>query len=248
MSGHSKWKNIMHKKGAADARRGKIFSKLIKELSVAVKTGGGPDPDANPRLRAAVQNARAQNMPKDTVERAIKKAAGVGGDDFQEIAYEAFGPNGVAFFIDCATDNKVRTIGNIRSYFNKYGGNMGKDGCLQFLFLRKGIFTIENLEMDEDQFTLEMIDAGAEDVQNEDGILTVTTAMDDFGSVQKKLQDLNITPQESGLQRICTETKKLDEEAFMKFMKLLEVLEDDDDVQKVYHNVEFDEELLNKMG
>ena len=142
VAGHSKWANIRHRKGAQDAKRGKIFTKLIKEITVSVKTGGGPDPDANPRLRAAIQNAKGQNMPKDTIERAIAKASGAGGEDYKEINYEGYGPDGVAIFVECATDNHTRTVANVRMYFNKFNGSLGQNGCLQFIFDHKGIFLI----------------------------------------------------------------------------------------------------------
>lgn len=247
MAGHSKWANIRHRKGAQDAKRGKIFTKIIKEISVAVKTGGGADPDSNPRLRAAIQNARANNMPKDNVEKAIKKASGAGGEEYVEVTFEGYGPDGVAVFVECATDNNTRTVSNVRSYFNKNGGSLGKDGCLQFIFDRKGIFTLDAEGKDEEEFTLEMIDAGAEDVEFEDELITITTAMEDFGSVQKKLQELEIETQDAGLQRIPITTKEIQKENFKGFMKLIDSLEDDDDVQKVYHNVEFDESLMDEL-
>ena len=247
MAGHSKWKNIQHRKGAQDAKRGKVFTKLIKEITVAVKTGGGPDAESNPRLRLALQNAKGVNMPKDLSERAIKKGSGEGGENFIEITFEGYGPDGVAIFVECATDNNTRTVANIRSYFNKYNGSLGKDGCLQFLFDRKGIFILPTGEIEEEDFTMEMIDAGAEDVEFEDGEITVTTAMEDFGAVQKKFVELSITPQEASLQRIPNLTKKIEEKSFLTFMKLLDAIENDDDVQKVYHNVEYDEDLINKV-
>lgn len=244
MAGHSKWKNIQHRKGAQDAKRGKMFSKLIKEITVAVKTGGGDDPDSNPRLRAAIQNAKAVSVPKDNIERAIKKAMGNQSGDIIEVTFEGYGPDGIAVFVECATDNNTRTVSAVRSYFNKVGGSMGKDGCLQFIFDHKGIFTIQAEGLDEDEFTMEMIDAGAEDVEFEEGFYTVTSAMEDFGSIQKKLFELKIEPTEASLQRIPTTTKKITPEVFKKLMKLIDTLEDDDDVQKVYHNVEFDEDLM----
>ena len=163
MAGHSKWKNIQHRKGAQDIKRGKIFSKLIKEIMVAVKVGGA-DLDGNPRLRLAVQNAKGANMPKDTIERAIKKASGVGADNLIETTFEGYGPSGEAIFIECTTDNNTRTVSSIRSCFNKYGGSLGKDGCLQFIFERKGIFTLEGSIPDEENLTMALIDAGAEEV------------------------------------------------------------------------------------
>ena len=247
MSGHSKWKNIQHRKGAQDAKRGKIFTKIIKEVVVAVKTGGGPDPDANPRLRAAIQNAKANNMPKDNLERAIKKASGQGGEDYIETTFEGYGPDGVAIFVECTTDNNTRTVSNVRSYFNKHNGSLGKDGCLQFVFEQKGIFTLPAEGLDEDELTLELIDAGAEDVEFEDEVVTITTAMTDFGTMQKKLEEMSLETTEAGLQRIPITTKEIDPKHFQTFMKLIDILEDDDDVQKVYHNLEYNEELANSI-
>lgn len=245
MAGHSKWANIKHRKGAQDARRGKIFTKLVKEITVAVKVGGGPDPDFNPRLRTAIINARNQSMPKDNIERAIKKASGAGGADYVESTYEGYGPDGVAVFVECATDNGTRTIANVRMHFNKNGGSLGKDGCLQFVFDHKGVFTIELAEgQDADELMLALIEAGAEDYEVEDGKMTIFTAMPDFGSVQRRLQELSIEPMEAGLQRIPTMSKELSAESLPTFMKLIDALEDDDDVQKVYHNAEIDDAVL----
>ena len=245
MAGHSKWANIRHRKGAQDARRAKVFTKLIKEITVAVKSGG-PDAETNPRLRLALQNARGQNMPKDNVERAINKASGADGTEYIETTFEGYGPDGVAVFVECATDNNTRTVANVRSYFRKYGGNLGKDGCLEFVFNRKGIFTLEDEGLEEDEFTLEVIDGGAEDVEFEDGIVTITTEMEDFGTLQKKLGEMEIEPKEAGLQRIPTTMKEISKDTFETFSKLIDALEDDDDVQKVYHNVEFNEEFMTE--
>jgi len=244
MAGHSKWKNIQHRKGAQDAKRGKQFTKLLKEITVAVK-GGGPDSDANPRLRLAIQNAKGMNMPKDNIERAIKKADGAGGENYIEVNFEGYAIDGVGLFVECATDNNTRTVSNVRSYFNKHGGSLGKDGCLEFIFKRRGIFTVAATEnLDEDEFTMEMIDAGAEDVAFDEGLITVTCEMGDFGSIQKQLTKLAIEPQEAGLQRLPITTKEISTESFAKVMKLIDTLEDDDDVQKVYHNIEFNESFL----
>lgn len=248
MAGHSKWKNIQHRKGAQDAKKGKVFTKMIKELSVAVKTGGGPDPDSNPKLRTAIQNARGVNMPKDNIDRAIKKAAGMGSDEIIEASFECYGPDGVAIFVDCATDNKTRTVGNIRSYFNKMGGSIGKDGCLQFVFESKSIFQIPKNDLNEDDFTMDLIDAGADDVEVDGDSIVVTAAKENFGNIQKKLQEMSIEPSESGIQRIPTNMKKItDLKTLATFMKLIDTLEDDDDVLKVYHNLEYDEEMMNKL-
>jgi len=247
MAGHSKWKNIQHRKGAQDAKRGKVFTKLIKEISVAVKSGG-EDAEANPRLRLAIQNARGANMPKDNIERAIKKAAGAGGENFVETTFEGYGPDGSAIFIECATDNNTRTVAAIRSYFNKNNGSLGKDGCLQFIFDRKGIFIFKSEGLDEDDFTMELIDGGAEDVEFDEAFVTVTTLMEDFGSMQSKLQELKIEIVEAGLQRIPSNTKEISVDNFKSFMKLIDAIEDDDDVQKVYHNVEFNDEAMASLS
>ena len=247
MAGHSKWANIRHRKGAQDAKRGKIFTKLVKEITVAVKVGGGPDPDFNPRLRTAVINARSQSMPKDNIERAIKKASGAGGDDYVETTFEGYGPDGVAVFVECATDNNTRTVANVRSYFRKYNGSLGKDGCLQFIFEHLGVFTIElGDELDEDELTMELIDAGAEEFENEEGLFIVSCPMQEFGAVQQKLQALNIEPKEARLVRSPTSSKALGESNINGFFKLIDALEDDDDVQQVYHNAEIDEEALER--
>ncbi len=243
MAGHSKWKNIQHRKGSQDKKRGKIFTKLNKEITVAVKESG-PDPDSNPRLRLALQNARGQNMPKDNIERAIKKASGAGGESYVNVDFEGYGPGGVAVFVECMTDNNTRTVSNVRSYFNKFNGSLGKDGCLQFVFDRKGVFTLDRESHDEEEFTLEMIDAGAEDVEFDDDLISITSAMEDFGSVQKKLAELDIEPKEAGLERIPIDMKIPDPEQFKTNMKLIDKLEEDDDVQKVYHNMELTDELV----
>ena len=244
MAGHSKWANIRHRKGAQDAKRGKVFTKIIKEISVAVK-GSGPDADQNPRLRLALLNARGQNMPRDTIERAIKKASGEGGESYTEGTFEGYGPDGSAVFIEIATDNNTRTVSTVRAAFNKYNGSLGKDGCLQFIFERKGIFLIDKtlVEMEDDDFMMEMIDAGAEDIDFDDEeFLSVTTAMEDFGPVSSKLTKMNIESKEAGLERIPTTSKRIDTSHVDTFLKLIDVLEDNDDVQKVYHNVELSEE------
>ncbi len=238
MSGHSKWSTIKHKKGALDKKRGKIFTKLIKEITVAAKEGGA-DPDSNPRLRLAIQNAKGKNMPKDTIERAIKKVAGGDAADYSEVTYEGYGPKGVAIFIECTTDNIKRTVADVRSYFNKYGGSLGTNGSLEFIFDRKGVFTIEMDEnMDEDELTLELIDGGAEDVEFDNGFITVTCSMEDFGNMNAKIEELGLKADNAELQRIPTTFVKLDDESFAQVMKLIDTLEDNDDVQKVYHNIE----------
>ncbi len=244
MSGHSKWSTIKRKKGAIDAKRGKLFTKLIKEISIAAKEGGA-DPDGNPRLRLAVANAKGNNMPKDNIERAIKKATGAEADSYTESTYEGYASNGVAVFVECLTDNNNRTVSAVRAAFSKYGGNLGTNGSLEFIFARKGVFTIPIPEgMDEEEFELEMIDAGAEDVTIEEGYFTVTCEMTDFGSIQKKLDDLNIDPENAELRRIPNTLVTLDDEAFSKVMKMIDALEDNDDVQNVFHNLDITEEQM----
>ena len=248
MSGHSKWATIKRKKGAADAKRGKIFTKLIKEITISAGLGG-PDPAGNPRLRLAIQNAKGANMPKDNIERAVKKGSGENADSYVAPTYEGYGPHKVAIFVECSTDNLNRTVANIRSLFSKNGGSLGTNGSLEFIFSRKGVFTIpQPSNFDEESFTLEMIDAGAEDVEVSDGYVTVTCAMEDFGPVQKKLEEMKIEPENAELRRIPSVTKQLDDEALKQALKLIDALEDDDDVQTVYHNIEMTEEQLELMA
>ena len=237
MAGHSKFANIKHRKGAQDAKRGKIFTKLQKEITVAVKTGGGGDPTMNPRLRLALANARGANMPKDNIDRAIKKAEGGSGENIAEVTFEGYGPDGTAIYVECATDNNTRTVSNIRSYFNKYGGSLGKDGCLEFIFSRKGIFLLQSKGLEEEDFTMEMIDVGAEDVEFEEDTVFVSREMEDFGNISKRLQEMDLEPKEAGLKRIPVTTKEINQKDYPKFEKLIDVIEDDDDVQQVYHNV-----------
>ncbi|MEZ5084572.1 MAG: YebC/PmpR family DNA-binding transcriptional regulator [Bacteroidales bacterium] len=246
MSGHSKWSTIKRKKGAADAKRSKLFSKVIKEITVAVKEGGS-DPDGNPRLRLAISNAKGISMPKDNIERAINKGKDKDGASFLELTYEGYLSHGVAVYIECTTDNQQRTVSNVRAIFNKYSGNLGTNGSLSFLFDRKGIFTVPKEKLNEEEFELEMIDAGAEDIELEDGFFSITTAMEDFGKVQKKLEAMGIEPESAELQRIPHETVKLEAEDARKILKVIDLFEDDDDVQAVYHNLEISDEMMEEM-
>jgi len=242
MSGHSKWSTIKRKKGALDAKRSKMFSKLSKEITVAAKMGGG-DIDSNARLRLAVQNAKGQNMSKDVIERAINKAS-KDTSQFEEMTFEGYGPGGIAIFVECLSDNNNRTVGNVRAAFTKNNGHLGTNGSVAYLFETKGIFIIpvtENIDLEE--FELEMIDAGAEDFEENEGILEVTTALEDFGNVSKKLEELGIDAESQSLQRIPNTTNPLDVDESKKVLKLVERLEEDDDVQNVYHNLEFTPEL-----
>jgi YebC/PmpR family DNA-binding regulatory protein len=246
MSGHSKWSKIKRAKGANDAKRSKMFSRIVKEISIAVKEGG-PDPEANPRLRLAINNAKGVNMPKDNVERAITKADKE-GDNLEEMSFEGYAPNGVGVFVECLSDNKQRTVSNVRAIFTKYNGSLGTNGSLSFLFDTKGIFTIpltDSINMDD--FELEIIDAGAEDIEVEEGVITITTAKDDFGNVQKKLDAMGIDMENAGLQRIPNDTKSLDVQSSLKIMRMIDAFEEDDDVQDVYHSLELTDEIIEAM-
>ena len=246
MSGHNKWSTIKRKKGAIDAKRSKIFSKIIKEINIAVKESG-PSPDTNPRLRMAIQNAKGVNMPKDNISRAISKAS-ADGSNYTETTFEGYAQGGVAVFIECLTDNNNRTVSNIRSIFNKRGGNMGTNGSLSFLFERKGVFTIpkENITKPED-FELEVIDAGVEDIEDEGDVFMLYCPMEEFGKVQKKLEEIKIDVENAELRRIPNDMKTLDNESAQKVLKLIDEFEDDDDVQNVFHNLEVTDELMNSM-
>jgi YebC/PmpR family DNA-binding regulatory protein len=245
MSGHSKWSTIKRKKGANDAKRGKLFTKLIKEITVAASVGG-QDVDANPRLRAAVQNARGMNMPKDTIQRAINKADR-DSSSFQELTFEGMLPNGIGVFVDCLTDNRNRTISNIRSIFNKRGGNLGTNGSLSFMFERKGIISLAAVELDPEEFELELIDAGVEDIELEDGVFMITTPMEEFHNVQMKLEQMGLEPDSAELQRIPNDTVDLPLEQAVQIMRIIEEFEDDDDVQAVSHNLNVTDEVSEAM-
>jgi YebC/PmpR family DNA-binding regulatory protein len=248
MSGHSKWSTIKRKKGALDAKRGKIFTRMIKEITIAARDGGS-DPDSNPGLRLAVQNAKGVNMPKDNIERAIKKASGSDAEAYQELTFEGYAANGVAVFVECLSDNNNRTVASVRSAFNKFGGNLGTNGSLGFLFERKGIFVIaKNPDLDIDEFELELIDGGAEDIESDEDMITVTSALEDFGNLNKKLEDMVVETVSAELQRIPNDTKSLDLEGSKRVLRLIDALEDDDDVQNVFHNLEMTDELAAELG
>ena len=246
MSGHNKWSTIKRKKGALDAKRSKIFSKIIKEITVAVKESGA-DPDGNPRLRLAIANAKGASMPKDNIQRAISKGSDKDSASYTEATYEGYANGGIAIFIEATTDNTQRTISNVRSYFNKYGGTLGTNGSLSFIFDRKGIFTVPQGTIDRDEFEMAVIDAGAEDIQLEEDFFVITTAMEDFGAMMKKLEEMKIEPESAKLQRIPKDTTKLDLESSKKVMRLIEYFEEDDDIQAVYHNMEITDELMESM-
>ncbi|MHA6696930.1 YebC/PmpR family DNA-binding transcriptional regulator [Chryseobacterium sp. A301] len=226
----------------------KTFSRIGKDIALAVKSGG-PDPDTNPTLRRCIQNAKGANMPKDNVERAIKKASGAEAEHYEEVTYEGYGQGGVAFFVECTTNNPTRTVANVRAIFNKFDGNLGKNGELAFIFDRHGIFTLDKslVTMDWDDFEMEMIDGGADEIDSDAEEVMVTTAFEDFGTLSHKLESMSIEAKSAELQRIPNSTKAVTEEQFKANMKMLERFEDDDDVQNVYHNMEITEELLNSL-
>ena len=251
MAGHSKWANIKRRKGAQDAKRAKIFTRILKEIAIAVKEGGGPDPDTNPRLRLAIANAKGVNMPKDNINRAIKKASDKDSESYQEVTYEGYGPVGIALFVEATTANINRTVANVRAIFNKYGGSLGTNGSLEFIFDRKGVFTIPTSALegkDMDEFEMELIDGGAEDVEKDEDFVVVYTSFEDFGSMQKKLEEMQIEPESQELQRIPKSTTKLDLEEGKKVLNIIEKFEEDDDVNTVFHNMEMTEELAEEMG
>lgn len=242
MSGHSKWHNIQAKKGKVDAKRGKIFTKIGKEIAVAVKNGGA-NLDSNSRLRDVIAKAKAANMPNDNIQRAIKKAAGEADTvNYEDIVYEGYGPSGIAVIVETLTDNKNRTAGNVRHAFTKQGGNMGASGCVSFMFQKKGEIVIEkNDTLDEDELMMMALDTGAEDFASEDEVFVVTTTPEDFGSVREALEAQGIEFLEAEIKMIPDTYTAIDEETATKFQKMLDQLEDDDDVQNVYHNAEFPE-------
>ena len=242
MSGHSKWHNIQNKKGKADAKRGKIFTKIGRELMIAVKNGG-PDPDNNPKLRDAIAKAKAANMPNDTVQRSIKKASGeLSAVDYERIVYEGYGPSGVAVIVDTLTDNKNRSAGNVRSAFTKGGGNMGTTGCVGFMFQEKGEIVIEKGDLDEEELMMMALDARAEDFNSdEEEVFIITTTPEDFGTVREALEAEGLEFLEAAVKMIPDTYTEIDEDAAKKFQKMLDLLDDDDDVTDVYHNAEFPE-------
>lgn len=243
MSGHSKWASIRHKKGAADAKRGKLFTKLIKEITIAAKIGGG-DEDANPRLRTAVLKAKEANMPKDNIERAIKKGTGdLEGVDYVEISYEAYGPGGVAILIDTLTDNKNRTAADIRNILSKGNGNLGETGCVSYLFKRKGIIAFNESDYSEDEIFAAALDAGAEDVSKQESVIEVSTEPEDFESVLKNLKENGYAYTMAEVAMVPEVTVSLDVETTKKALRLIENLDDHDDVQSVSTNLEIPDDI-----
>ena len=240
MSGHSKWHNIQARKGKQDAQRGKIFTKLGREILMAVKAGG-PDLNANAKLRDVVAKAKANNMPNDTIDKAIKKASGESNAaNYDEIVYEGYGPNGVALIVNASTDNKNRTAADVRHAFDKSGGNLGTAGCVSYLFERKGVMVLakEDNAIDEDELMMMAIEAGAEDFQAEGEVFEITTTPEDFSSVREVLENNNLKFLEAGIQMVPSTYIKLDEKGSQKMQNLIDRLEDLDDVIEVFHNWE----------
>lgn len=241
MSGHSKWATIKHAKGAADAKRGQMFTKFIKEISIAARMGGG-DPGANPRLRTAILKARAANMPKDNIERAIKKGTGeLGASVFEELAYEGYGPGGVAILADVLTDNKNRAAANVRNIFAKSGGNLGATGSVSYMFNRKGIIEYDAENTNEDEIMEAALEAGAEDISNEDGVITVTTEVSTFETVLEALQAKEFESVSAEVSMVPDTYITLDVETTRKVLRLVDKLEEDEDVQNVYTNIDIPE-------
>ena len=239
MSGHSKWNNIKNKKEKSDAQRAKIFTKIGRELAVIVRQGG-PNPDSNSRLRDAIAKARANNMPNDNINRCIAKAAGEGsGDDYEEITYEGYGPSGVALIVETLTNNRNRTAGDMRHYFDKYGGNLGTNGCVSYMFDQKGVIIIDNSEeeLDEDAVMMDALDCGAEDFSADENVFEILTDPDSFSSVREALEAKGYTFAQAEIQMVPQTMVTLTDEDDLKNMnKLIDMLEDNDDVQNVYHN------------
>ncbi|MED5510139.1 MAG: YebC/PmpR family DNA-binding transcriptional regulator [Pseudomonadota bacterium] len=247
MAGHSKWANIQHRKGAQDAKRGKLFTKLIREITVAARMGGS-DPATNPRLRAAIDKALGSNMTKDVIERAAKRGAGeLEGVSYEEIRYEGYGPNGIAIMVDCMTDNKNRTVAAVRNVFSKRGGNMGTDGCVAFMFNQKGIITLP-AGTEEDDIMEVALEAGAEDiVNNDDGTIDVFTSPEDYSTVKDALDAAGISVESSQVTMHPDNTVSLEVEDAKKAIGLIEAFEELDDVQEVYSNADFSDEVMAQL-
>jgi YebC/PmpR family DNA-binding regulatory protein len=248
MAGHSKWANIQHRKGAQDAKRGKLFTKLIREVSVAARMGG-PDPAANSRLRLAVDKALSGNVPKDTIERAIKRASGdQNADSIEEVRYEGYGPGGVAVMVDCMTDNRNRTVADVRHAFTKFGGNLGTDGSVSYLFTKLGQISYPS-GSDEDRIMEAALEAGADDVvSNDDGSIDVLTAVEDFPEVRDAMQSMDLEPEQAEVTMRASTSVNLSLDDAQSMIKLLETLEDHDDVQQVYSNADIPEEILAQIA
>jgi len=248
MSGHSKWSSIKHKKGAADAKRGKIFSKLIKEITVAARMGGG-DADGNPRLRTAIAAAKAENMPKDNITRAVKKGAGeIEGVSYEESSYEGYGPGGVAVLVDCLTDNKNRAVAEVKHQFERHGGNLGEPGCVAWMFEQKGLIVLEKDKVDEEQLLELALEAGAEDVEEGESEFDVITDPSEFETVKKAIDDAGMPHTLAEVTMIPKNTVKVEGKKAQQMLNLMQGLEDNDDVSHVYANFDISDEVLEAMS
>ncbi|MFP3911025.1 MAG: YebC/PmpR family DNA-binding transcriptional regulator [Desulfobacteraceae bacterium] len=248
MSGHSKWSSIKHKKGAADAKRGKIFTKLIKEITVAARMGGG-DPDGNPRLRTAIAAAKAENMPKENIERAIKKGTGeLEGVSYEETSYEGYGPGGVAVLIECLTDNKNRTVADVKHLFERHGGNLGEPGCVAWMFEKKGLVVLEKDKVNEDDLIDLALEAGAEDVTEGEAEFEVIVAPQDFEAVKKAIEDAALPYIVAEISMIPQNVVKLEGKKAQQMITLTQALEDHDDVSHVYANFDIPDEVMEALG
>jgi YebC/PmpR family DNA-binding regulatory protein len=246
MSGHSKWASIKHKKGAADAKRGKVFTKLIREITVAAKLGGG-DPNGNPRLRAAILAAKAENMPKENIERAIKKGTGeLEGTTYEEVSYEGYGPGGVAMLMDCLTDNKNRTVADIKHAFDRHGGNLGEPGCVAWIFEKKGYFLFD--KVDEEKLLEVALDAGAEDIRQSGDQFEAFTTPAEFEKVKKAFDAANLVYSLAEVSLIPQNTVKLEGQKADQMLNLMEALEDNDDISHVYANFDIPDEVIEARG
>lgn len=243
MAGHSKWANIKRRKGAQDAKRGKIFTKLLREITIAVKQGGG-DPGGNPRLRSAIQECKANNVPNEKIDRAIKKGTGdLEGVNYEEVTYEGYGPGGVAMIVETVTDNRNRTVGEVRHLFNKHGGSLGENGCVSYLFDRRGYIVVEDEAMDEDQFMELALELEVDDVETEKGF-EIYTAMEQYTDVLQGLEERSVQVESSQLAMIPSTTVELGADKLPQFLRLMEAIEDLDDVQNVWANFEADDNLI----
>jgi YebC/PmpR family DNA-binding regulatory protein len=247
MSGHSKWSSIKHKKGAADAKRGKIFTKLIKEITVAARMGGG-DPEGNPRLRTAIAAAKAENMPKENIERGIKKGTGeLEGVSYEEASYEGYGPGGVAVLVDCLTDNKNRTVADIKHLFERHGGNLGEPGCVAWIFEQKGLLVFDKDKVDEEELFDSALEAGAEDVREEETEFEVITAPSDLESVKQAIDDAGLSYSLAEVTKIPQNTVKVEGKKAQQTLNLMQSIEDHDDVSHVYANCDIPEDVMEAL-
>lgn len=248
MSGHSKWATIKHKKGAADAKRGKLFSKLIKEITVAARFGGG-DPTGNARLRTVLEKARQANMPNDNVTRAVKRGTGeLEGVSYDEINFEGYGPGGVAVLVEVLTDNRNRTVAELRHLFTKMGGNLGEAGCVAWMFTKRGVLTFSKEKINEETLMNAAVEAGADDIRDEEDLISVVTDPGSYDKVKTACESKGLTPVEASVQMVPQSTVKLDRTHAEKMLKLMDALEDHEDVQNVYANFDIESKLIEELA